>query len=345
MKYRVQILSLQVTTPDTLSLRSANESILDFAKREIDRRRQQLIDRLRRSLTALKDHSFDPQVSFVTAAELYWNIPWSSVRNADELKQLGLFYRQSIQQQVRQIIRAFPVKQWGRLVLLPGTNALLTPSKKNPQRYEALNHVVAGNNFGPRFLQEPPFISVWPKRNTALIDYLGLSAQQAVEKDNELIIFDPETAPPELFEGDPPLVFVYQLSDTMSAEVYELSTATAKHQRGCRLLPLFDNRMVPGLPFGIDICADVGLGRLDELLEPDVKLDFLIATGQPIPAGLELPESVQYLIRNDGRAGTSPEGVVRNQCEVWTVVEGKTREVLPGHLITEGVWLHQLEVD
>lgn len=345
MRQHVSVLSLQTTTPDILSSRATNESILCFAKRETDRRRVQLIDAMKRSLTALKDDAFAPRVTFVTAPELYWNIPWSSVKNVQELKQLEVFYRRTIQQQVRQIIRAFPARQWGRLALLPGTNALLTPSKQNPRRYEALNYVVAGNNFGKRSFWGTPLISMWPKRNTALIDYMGLSAEQAVEKHNELIIFDPETVSPELFDGDPPLVFVYQLSETLSIEVYELSTSTAKHQRGCRLLPLFDNQLVPELPFGIDICADVGLGRTVELREPQVKLDFLIATGQPIPAGLELLESVQYLIRNDGRTGASADGSLRSQCEVWTVIEGKTQAVIPTRLITENVWLHQFEVD
>ncbi|POA19347.1 hypothetical protein C1886_13195 [Pseudomonas sp. FW300-N1A1] len=345
MKRHVQIISLQVATPDTASSRGANESILDVAKRETDRRQEQLIDVLRRSLTTLRKQPIVPQVRFFTAPELYWNIPWSCVKNAEELRALEVFYRQSIQQQVERIIRAFPAKRWGRLVLLPGTIALLTPSKKNSRRFEALNYVVAGNNFGPDFLRQGPFISLWPKRNTALIDFLGLSVQQAVEKDNKLIIFDPETAAPELFEGDPPLVFVYQLSNTLQVEVYELSTATAKHWQGGRLQPLFDNRVAPGLSFGIDICADIGLGRLEELYESEVKLDFLIAAGQPIPPGLELPTSVQYLIRNDGRAGRSAEGVERNQCELWTVVEGKTREVLPGRQLSEGAWLHQLEIN
>lgn len=239
MTQHIQVLSLQTNTPDTHSLRAAHESILEFAKREMNRRTEQLISSMRRSLVALKDDSFKPLVTFVTAPELYWNIPWSSVKNVQELKQLEMFYRRTIQQHVRQIIRAFPVRHWGRLVILPGTNALLTPSKQNPRRYEALNYVVAGNNFGKRSFWGAPLISMWPKRNTALIDYKGLSAEQAVEKDNELIIFDPETASPELFDGDPPLVFVYQLSETLSVNVYELSTSTAKHQRGCQLLPLF----------------------------------------------------------------------------------------------------------
>ncbi|MPR03235.1 hypothetical protein F0169_14855 [Pseudomonas sp. MAFF 212408] len=344
MKQHVQVLSLQASTPETLSIRANDESILSFAQRETHRRKEHLIDAIKRSLRALKNDSFAPQITFVTAPELYWNIPWSSVRNVQELRQLEAFYRRAIQQQVRQIVDAFAVKQWGRLVLLPGTIALLTPSKKNPQRYESLNYVVAGNNFGKRPLWGAPYISLWPKRNTALIDYMGLSAQQALEINNELIIFDPETASPELFDDDPPLVFVYQLSDTLSVDVYELSTATAKHQRGCRLWPLFENSLIPYVPFGVDICADVGLGRLDELREPEVKLDFLIATGQPIPAGLELPPSVQYLVRNDGRTGLLPDGTLRSQCEVWTVVEGKTRAVLPALLITESVWLHQFQV-
>lgn len=345
MTQHIQVLSLQTNTPDTHSLRAAHESILEFAKREMNRRTEQLISSMRRSLVALKDDSFKPLVTFVTAPELYWNIPWSSVKNVQELKQLEMFYRRTIQQHVRQIIRAFPVRHWGRLVILPGTNALLTPSKQNPRRYEALNYVVAGNNFGKRSFWGAPLISMWPKRNTALIDYMGLSAEQAVEKDNELIIFDPETASPELFDGDPPLVFVYQLSETLSVNVYELSTSTAKHQRGCQLLPLFDNQLLPDLPFGIDICADVGLGRTDELREPKVKLDFLIATGQPIPAGLELLESVQYLIRNDGRTEASADGSLRSQCEVWAVSEGKTSAVIPARLITANVWLHQFKVD
>ncbi|CRM10395.1 hypothetical protein HX810_05045 [Pseudomonas salomonii] len=345
MTQRVQVLSLQTTTPDAHSSRAAHESILEFAKRETNRRAEQLISSMRRSLVALKDDSFQPLVTFVTAPELYWNIPWSSVKNVQELKQLEVFYRRTIQQHVRQIIRAFPARQWGRLILLPGTNALLTPSKQNPNRYEALNYVVAGNNFGKRSFWGAPLISMWPKRNTALIDYMGLSAEQAVEKDNELIIFDPETASPELFDGDPPLVFVYQLCETLSVNVYELSTSTAKHQRGCRLLPLFDNQPVPDLPFGIDICADYGLGRLDELRKPQVKIDFLIAAGQRTAAGKELHQSVQYVVRNDGRMYTTPDGRPHSQCELWTVIDGKTHTVIPARLVTENVWLHQFEVD
>ena len=88
MKQHIQVLSLQASTPDTLSSRADNESILSYAQRETHRRREHLIDAIKRSLRALKNDAFVPQVTFVTAPELYWNIPWSSVRNVQELKQL-----------------------------------------------------------------------------------------------------------------------------------------------------------------------------------------------------------------------------------------------------------------
>jgi hypothetical protein len=344
MKNRVQVLSLQTSTPDTISLRKVNESILDFARREIDNRQGRLIAALRAALTELKDRSFRPQVTFFTAPELYWNIPWEAVKNKEELHQLCLFYKQVIQKRVRAIIRDFPVSKWGKLVLLPGTNALLIPSKKNAKRYESFNHVLAANNFGRGFLWGPPYLSIWPKRNTGMIDFLGVSVQQAVELDGELVIFDPETVDPDLFEGDPAQVFVYQLSKTLKIDVYELSTQKAKHQIGCRSAPLFDNQIVPGLPFGIDICADLGLERVDELKQPEVKLDFLIAAGQPVPSDFPLRESVQYLIRNDGKSGLTAGGTQRSQCEVWSVINGQTHETVPGQLLSAEVWLHQFEV-
>lgn len=49
----------------------------------------------------------------------------------------------------------------------------------------------------------------------------------------------------------------------------------------------------------------------------DIKLMFLIATGQYVPAGSSFPKTVQYMIRNDGKDGVSEDGARKiPQCEI-----------------------------
>jgi len=347
LNHRVQVLSLQTPTPnlDVLHPREENESIIDVAKREIADRQLKLAAALTSALTQLKSDSFRPHVTFFTAPEIYWNIPWILVKNEEELQQLSMFYRDEVKKQVQQLIGKFPAAEWGKLILLPGTNALLSLSRQNPNRYEAINYVVAANNFGPGSEHGTSYVSIWPKRNTALIDFLGLSAQIAVEKDEKLIVVDMEAPDPELFAGDPPQLFIYQLSDTLSVPVYELSTVVAEHDTNSGYAPLFDNQILPSIPFGIDICADFGLGRLDELKQPEVKLNFLIAAGQPIPRDISqlegkfFPESLQYLIRNDGVAAKGAP-----YCEVLRVVKGQLGERVQGRLLDQNIWLYQLDI-
>ena len=61
-----------------------------------------------------------------------------------------------------------------------------------------------------------PYFSMWPKRNAALINFLGLSAAIAVEKDGELVVLNPGEADTGFPIDDLPLVLIYQLFTTDS---------------------------------------------------------------------------------------------------------------------------------
>ncbi|TCV93411.1 hypothetical protein EC912_105272 [Luteibacter rhizovicinus] len=325
---KVQILSLQTITlnPDILHPRQKNESIIDFAKREIEGRQLKLAKALESSLAQLKNDPFDPSVTFFTAPEIYWNIPWQAVKNKDELHQLSYIYNILVKKQIQKLIKKFPATEWGRLILLPGTNALLLPSKQNVNRYEAINYVLAANNFGPGLERGVPYFSMWPKRYTAGIDFLGLSVDINVE-------------------GEDTIIYTYHLSDGLSVEVYELSEITAQHDTRSGHAPLFNNQILTSIPYGVTICADVGFPRLEEFIRPDIKLDFLIAAGQYVPKGSDFPKSVQYLIRNDGKNGLSADGTKQiPQCETWRVTNGKTSELVQGRLLDNNVWVYQLDV-
>lgn len=326
---RVRILSLQTGTfkPSPLRPRQEDQSIIDFAKGEIEHRQLHLTRALESSLAQLKHDPFHPHVTFFTAPEFYWNIPWTVLRNKDELHQLSTFYKNSITEQVQRLIRKFPEAEWGRLVLLPGTTAVLVGTEKNENRYEAINYVLAANNFSPDTAQGTPPLSMWPKRFVSGLDFLGLSSEPEVLEDQETIIYS------------------FTLSETLSVEVEERGTVRSEHYNNSGYSAIFDNQLLSSLPFGIAICADVGLNRLEELKRSDVKLDFLIACGMYLPKGAGQPESVQYLIRNDGRDGMSADGTQKiPQCETWRVVEGKTSELVPGRLLDHNVWLYQLNV-
>lgn len=323
---RVQILSLQAQTllPKVRRPRGENESILAFAADEIGYRQWQLWQALRSALWQLEDDRFAPDVTFFTAPEFYWNIPWSVLRSKAELHQLCAFYRDTMPQQIQQLIKRFPLARCGKLVLLAGTNASLVPSKKSADRYEALNQVLVTNNFQRSAVQREPVLWAWPKRSNAGIDFLGLSSDVALEADNETI------------------VFTFQLSEQVNIEVYEQNSVVAGQYNKAGVVSPFNNALLPALPFGIDICADFGLTRLQELKRPDVKLDFLLASGFPVEQGSVLPVTVQYLVRNDGKQ--FPPHTRIPQCEVLRVVDGKTADPVPGRWLQKQVWLSQLEM-
>jgi len=323
---RVQILALQAQTlqPKVNRPRGKNESITDFAANEIGYRQLQLWLALRSALWQLEEDRFAPEVTFFTAPEFYWNIPWTVLRSKDELHQLCAFYRDTMPLQIQQLIKRFPLARCGKLILLAGTNAALVPSEKRMDRYEALNQVLVANNFHFPAPPPAPFLSAWPKRSNAGIDFLGLSSEVVLEADNETIVFP------------------FRLSEQVSVEVYEQNSAVAGQYSTAGVVPPFNNALIPALPFGIDICADFGLTRLNELQRPDVKLDFLLASGFPIAKDSELPATVQYLIRNDGKQ--FPPHTRIPQCEVLRVVNGKTADTVPGRWLRKQVWLTQLNV-
>ena len=328
---KVQILSLQTTTPNlnVLHPRQKNETITDFAKREIEDRQLRLVQALESALTQLRHDPFRPYVTFFTVPEIYWNIPWMFLRNKDELHQLNTLYLNTIEEQVRHLIKKFPFQKWGRLIILPGTIATLIPSEIKKYRYESLNYVLVASNFNPDSKQGQPSLSMWPKRDISGLDYLGYAKQE------------------DVFVDDGKVVYRFQLSESINVEVGSTSFFKAKQYNNEDYITKFNNQLLPSVPFGIDICADIGLRRTEELVVPQVKLDFLLAASQgldevsfPFPFPTFLHNSLQYIIRNDGGRNQKDAlgaDVSIPECEVRQVVQGKICDQIAGRLINKNV--------
>lgn len=240
-----------------------------------------------------------PDITFVTAPEFYWNIPWSAVRSKADLERSCTFYLENINRTVLALSAQFPEDIYGKIVFIPGSVAVLFEQQGKPNCYEVLNWLLCFTNFSAKGA-----IDMWPKRNTSGIDvYFGQRLQDAGKNYYQTWL-------PNKME----LIYIAKTTD-VSAENYSSSGVS----------DVFIND-IDGVPtFAIDICLDFAqastrsLQRAAENRSNDIKLNFLIACGMPAqPDALREISytSVNYLIRNDGIGRGSSEvfdTIVKNQ--------------------------------
>ncbi|UXN63405.1 hypothetical protein N8E89_12400 [Phyllobacterium sp. A18/5-2] len=285
------------------------------------------------------DRKFD--VSFFTAPEFFWNVPWGDFLDETELvktlendgsKTIADLILDTVTRNVRTLISLFPIEEYGHIVLLPGTIAVLRamPETKlagNPPAglsstiYEPTNRVVCIHNLPTDDKNYPrPAYMIWPKRVVSDLDYYrslttigGMAGPPAVG--------------PACTSGKiktvPAVDMEVTWCDTTKGglKLYIKKTSSFKGQsfdsQGNVLPGKFENDIIDGLPFGIDICLDhmdasvETSARRDELDKSKFKLDFLIACSQALmESNFKTTPTIQYAIRNDGRlvaGSTNPQ--------------------------------------
>lgn len=336
-----------ISIPDTMII----EDIETYLKRALDNRFALLY---RAMVTSFQKHppkEFD--VSFFTAPEFYWNVPFGDFVTEAELQVAGDICQAIVTNNVKTLISKFPASQYGSIVLLPGTIATLkatTDAVKSDGSpvdgtvYIASNHLTCTHNLPLNDNTYPrPAYMIWPKRAVSWIDFIDEFVEGYTCQDGNQLM--PNPAHPGL---DNPIKHCL-LSDKSGLEVrierVSSSLAQSFDINGNLLSSKFNNRIVEDLPFGIDICLDYLVAdlqrdpiRFKQLDEQEFKLDFLIA------AGLGLRESnyattpfIQYAIRNEGYAGTTGSTQVMKLS--WTKGIGKRLGVLSSK------YLDPLDVD
>ena len=303
------------------------------------------------------ERKFD--VSFLVAPEFFWNVPWGDFLDETELvktlendgsKTVADLILDTVTRHTRTLISQFPVDKYGHIVLLPGTIAVLKampelkltgapPAGLSSTIYEATNRLVCAHNLPTDDKNHPPpAYMIWPKRIASDFDYdrypvttTGPGGISVVTKACTSAAI--KTKP----DGS---TDVHLCGTTKSGlSIYIKKTNAFKGQsfdsQGNALPGKFENDIIDGLPFGIDVCLDHYLAsvetsaRRDELDKSMFKLDFLVACGQGLMGNnFKNTPTIQYAIRNDGfngLAGTEVKKLSYDETGKITCLDGKDR--------------------
>jgi len=296
------------------------ESIKTYVQRALDNRFALLY---RAMVTAFAQHSpkeFD--VSFVTAPEFYWNVPFGDFLDEAELQSVADLCLETVKEKVLELISKFPADKYGQIVLLPGTMAVLklnpdarkadgTPAGNGANVFTATNRLVCTHNL-PLDGKRPAYM-IWPKRVVSWIDFIDEEAWANSCGTGDVL---------ELNPLDPKLDnYLHNCLISKKAKLNVLieRVSSAKPQsfdsKGTLLSSKFNNNLIDGLPFGIDVCLDYGVAsiqkdeyRYAQLDAQEFLLDFVIAAGMPLDITTYASTPfIQYAIRNEGYSGKTGE--------------------------------------
>ncbi|RQZ37480.1 hypothetical protein DIE16_18330 [Burkholderia sp. Bp9090] len=319
MKQPVRIVSVRYSC-DCKPLRAPDETLDAYAARVQGVLFNHLNGALSSAFEAVRRDAKDDdarRVTFVTAPEFYWNVPWDALNDVDELHAIVDLQLDPVRRAIGAVADRFPVDQYGPIVFLPGTVAMLVKHETAANvpddgafvgPYVSLNFTFATTNFLPPLARGEGGdgdgdddgtrrAAIWPKRHTSWIDY-GDSVDAL------------ETPLAHTFQlGDGTLVEVLKTSDVSPQSATADAPPSSPYQ-GPRLSDSFDNRLGEAPPFGIDICLDFLEWR--EYPGNDVKpphlddgalvLDFVLSYGvNPTDDAFDVPDSLQYIAHNDGR--------------------------------------------
>jgi hypothetical protein len=317
------------TKPSDVTKTIIYEDIGTYLKRSLDNRFALVY---RAMVTAFAKHSpreFD--VSFFTAPEFYWNIPFGDFLTEAELQAAGPICQETVTKHARDLIAKFPEKKYGKIILLPGSIATV---QKNPDPrkvdgtavtgtvYEASNHLVCTHNLSLDEVladgTKRPAYMIWPKRVVSPIDYYDGDRCN----DTPTIL---KKSPAHPDKDNPVISCRISKANGLTVNIAYVSSSVARSfdAAGRELSKTFQNDIVEGLPFGIDICLDYNEAsvqsdryRMAQLDERNFKLDFVIAAGIGLSTGnyANTPH-IQYAIHNDGIL-TSSESSLTDQ-QTW----------------------------
>ncbi|MFU2329649.1 hypothetical protein [Pseudomonas sp. NFX98] len=295
-------------------LRSSYQSITDYLASELDARVDLLRWKIKAAATAAREHHDDADCLFFTLPEFFWNIPWHLIRSEEELHELNSAYLEKISESVVLLMQDLPVALYGKIVLLGGSCAtLIKVGEGEYSYYDVINYLLAITN--KEYEMDVPLMSMWPKRSVSGIDF-----GKHVGSENGYWYFS-------LF-GD------------VVVRVKDVSNVQAEHSYFGGYEGKFVNSLVPGCPFGINLCLDYAVlkdGERDEEIElTNAKIDFLIACGMRFDYAKRHPASIQYAIRNDGMAD--------GECEVVKLEAGQIVSIVPSMVIDESIHLASIHI-
>ncbi|MGH8384662.1 MAG: hypothetical protein ACRESJ_04080 [Pseudomonas sp.] len=295
-------------------LRPSYLSINDYLASELDARVDHVRWKIQIAAEAAREQHGDVACLFFTLPEFFWNIPWHVIRSEEELHELSSAYLEKVYDSVVSLMKDLPVERYGKIVLLGGSCAtLIKVGEGESSYYDVINYLLAVTN--KEYEADIPLMSMWPKRYVSGIDF-GKHVGTA--------------------EG----YWFFSLYDDVVVRVKDVSSVQAEHSYFGGYEGKFLNSLVPGCPFGINICLDYAVlknGERDEEFElTNAKIDFLIACGMDFEYGKRHPTSIQYSIRNDGMGD--------GECEVVKLEAGRITGIVPSVVVDGSIHLASLHI-
>jgi hypothetical protein len=300
--------------PQFSQLRAPGQSITDYVVSELDARVEFVRRKIRIAAKAAAADHDGSECLFFTLPEFFWNIPWREVDSEDELHELTTAYLEKVPAYISSLMKDLPVERYGKIVLLAGSCATLVKvGEGDASYYEVINYLLTITN--KEYETDIPLMSMWPKRHVSGIDF-GRNV------------------------GNQDGFWFFRLFDEFVIKVKDYSSVSAEHSYFDGYEGLFINSLVPGCPFGINVCLDYAVlreGERDKEVEiPEVKIDFLIACGMSLDYDKQHPTAVQYSIRNDGMG--------RGACEVVRLEEGLIVDEIASEEIDDNLYLSVIRV-
>lgn len=296
------------------NVRAPRQSITDYVVSELDIRVAYVRRKLELAAQTNRERYPDSSCLFFTLPEFFWNVPWREVDSEDELHELATAYLEKVPEYVKSLVAGLPTEHYGKIVLLAGSCAtLFKVGEGEGSYYDVVNYLLAITN--KEYEVDMPLISMWPKRYVSGIDFGNHVA----------------------FEDG---YWTFNLFDEVLIKVQDLSSVQAEHSYFGGYGQTFINSLVPGCPFGINVCLDYVSqreGERDSEIElTDAKIDFLIACGMPFNYFKHHSSSIQYSIRNDGMG--------RGECEVVKLEAGQIVEAVALEVIDNNLYLTSITI-
>lgn len=323
---KVGIYNLEYNSFSQVSARGAKEDMGTYLKRSLDNRFALFYRAMVKAFEKHPPKEFE--VSFFTAPEFYWNVPWGDFLTEDELKNSADLFLDTVKANVRTLISKFPASLYGHIVLLPGTVAALKPNpnikptgsgaSKIKVVYEAFNYLTCTHNLPLDDSDYPrPAYMIWPKRVVSSIDFIdgrNCTYSVAALPKNPVNTHLTDSVEKCLLSDKGDLtIYIKFVTSTVGQSFDAHDQPFPKLPEGNAPAKKFHNDIIDGLPFGIDICLDYAMAsvqkdtfRMAQLEDQTFKLDFVIAAGMSLDTATYLKtKHVQYAIHNDGIVSTS----------------------------------------
>lgn len=296
------------------NVRAPRQSITDYVSSELDVRVDYVRRKLELAALAAREKYPESACLFFTLPEFFWNVPWREVDSEEELHELTTAYLEKVPAYVRSLMVDLPVAQFGKIVLLAGSCAtLIKAGEGEGSYYDVINYLLSMTN--KEYEVDTPLMSMWPKRHVSSIDFGNNVA----------------------FENG---YWTFNLFDEVLVKVKDLSSVQAEHSYFGGYGQTFVNSLVPGCPFGINLCLDYVAQeegeRNGEIELVEAKIDFLIACGMQFNYFKRHPTSIQFSIRNDGMGN--------GECEVVRLEAGRIVETVPSEVIDNNIYLASIHI-